>query len=114
AGFRRVAIERDQGSKLELGSVNGPALVMVNDYNYPGWVAKDQISGEEFDISRANNLFRAIYLPAHQEYKLTLAYRPWWLNMVYALLVLAIGITIAVWRWLGTNKRGGMRSPFFS
>lgn len=105
ADFRRVAIETDSGSHLQLETVSGPAIVTVNNYYYPGWTATDTISGEELPIHRANSIFRAVHLPENREYQLTMDYQPWWLTFVYLLLALGLSIIVIVFWWLGKARK---------
>jgi len=103
--FRRISITDDSGSKLDIETIQGPALVMVNDYYYPGWRAKNTMSGENLDILKANGIFRAVYLPEQRDYQLQLSYKPDWLKIVYALLLLALFIVLSVWWYLGKVER---------
>lgn len=92
-GFRRIRIDRDSGKHIELETITGPGMVVLNDYFYPGWHAIDDISGEPLALNPANLAFRAITLPEARNYKIALSYRPDWLpvariSMISALLIL--------------------------
>jgi hypothetical protein len=74
-----VPIEEDKGSKVTLGAVRGPGLLVLDDVIYPGWRAVDELSGSELPIRAANLAFRGIFLPEARDYRLRFDYRPWWL-----------------------------------
>ena len=105
AKFKRIPIEYDHGSKLQLASVKGPALITVNNYYYPGWKAIDQLSGESFEIAKANSIFRTVFLPEEREYKIKMDYKPWWLTWVYSLLILALILVIITYFYLGKSQQ---------
>ncbi len=105
ADFKRVPIEADRGSSLELQTVTGPAIVAVNNYNYPGWKARDALSGEELTILRSNAIFRAVYLPEARKYQVQMNYQPWWLKIVYALLLIAFLLIVCVFIGLGRTQK---------
>ena len=88
--LKSVAILQDRGATLAFGSITGPALLYVNDSYYPGWKATDSISGKSFEIVRANNAMRAVFLPENKEYKLEMSYAPKWLIWVYLIGIAAI------------------------
>jgi len=83
----RVPIIKDSGSNIELQKIKGPALLVLNDMHYPGWQARDSLSGEGIDIQNANIAFKSIYLPDAKQYKIQFTYQPQWLNWVYLLLI---------------------------
>ncbi len=92
--FRRVRIDSDYGKQILLEEIQGPGIVVLNDYFYPGWHATDEVSGESVEIHPANLAFRAMTLPEARAYRVTLTYRPDWLNtarisVIFALLTLA-------------------------
>jgi len=99
--FARIPITRDDRTTLELASVKGPALVLLNDSYYPGWQAYDSANGSKTKmlIERANTNARSIYLPEPRDYQLSFEYQPVWLTWVYTLLVLAAIISVFLW-WL--------------
>lgn len=51
-----------------------PALVVVSDAYYPGWLAS--VDGNPVRIYRANYAFRAVYLPAGR-HEVHFEYKPW-------------------------------------
>lgn len=103
--FRRIAIDEDVGSRLDLETISGPALIAINNYHYPGWQAHDELSWESFDILKANGIFRAVYLPEERDYQLQLSYQPDWLKIVYLLLILAMILILSIWWFLGKAQR---------
>jgi len=88
--FARIPITRDDRPTLELASVKGPALVLLNDSYYPGWQAYDSANG-----SKTKMLIER----ATRDYQLSFEYQPVWLTWVYTLLVLAAIISVFLW-WL--------------
>ncbi len=93
--LKRVAILSDRGSELTFESIQGPALLYLNDSYYPGWKAVDQSSGEHVKILRANNAMRAVYLPEDKRYALKMKYAPPWLVWVYLITILSL--VLFVW-----------------
>ena len=88
--FRRVRIESDYGKQIMLEEIQGPGIVVLNDYFYPGWHATDEVSGESIEIHPANLAFRALTLPEARPYRVTLTYRPDWLNMARISVISAL------------------------
>lgn len=80
--YKRVGITLDGGSHLDFETVSGPALLFLNDSFYPGWTARDEKTGEELIIERANVAMRAVYLPEQKEYDISMTYKPSWLIWV--------------------------------
>jgi hypothetical protein len=115
--FARVPIKEDGSSNLDFGVIAGPALLIVNDSHYPGWHAYDQLSGSELEIKPANLAVRAVFLPENRDYHVEMKYRPWWLNIVYLLLVVAVIICAYLWRRsnrqdkVHTNRQVDMALP---
>ena len=103
--LNRVKINSDHGSKVTLAKVNGPNLLALHDYHYPGWHAVDLISGENLIIEKANSLFRAIVLPENKDYQIQFVYRPWWLTLVYGLLLFAFLLMVFGWLWLNSFQK---------
>ena len=99
--FARLPITRDDRTKLHFDTVQGPALVILNDSYYPGWKAFDSASGakSEMTIERANTNARSVYLPESRTYKLSMEFQPAWLTWVYILTGLGILMTLGLW-WL--------------
>lgn len=91
----RVPILSDGGSELLLEKVQGPGVVVLNDNFYPGWEAKDLISGEKLDIKPANITFRSVVLSDSREYQLRFSYRPSWLWPARALVFSALILLLA-------------------
>ena len=105
ADFKRIPITSDTGSQLKLENIQGPVLIAVNNYHYPGWQAKDLQSGEKLPILKSNGIFRAVYLPENRDYQIQMDYQPAWLKIVYGLFVLALIIILTVWIALGRTQR---------
>lgn len=103
--LKRVPILTDRGSELSFAPIMGPALLYLNDSYYPGWQATDRNSGERFEIMRANQAMRAVYLPQAKEYQLEMNYTPSWLKWVYIITLLSL----AVFVWLLTKIKRDSR-----
>ncbi len=91
--LQRVAILDDNPTTMRFETIKGPALFQLNDTYYPGWSAYEiNKQGEHIDLGlmRANTNGRSVYLPESRDYKIIMAYRPFWLNWVYGLLVFGI------------------------
>jgi hypothetical protein len=75
----RCRIVRDESTRLKIAVTNGePALLVVNDYYYPGWTATIQTAGSSqrsAKIYRVNRVMRGVFLPAG-EHQLEMTYRP--------------------------------------
>jgi len=100
--FKRVAITDDKQSDLSFEPIQGPALLFLNDSEYPGWKAYD---GEhELTIERANSNGRSVYLPDAREYSVQMIYAPSWLTWVYGLLILAIALLALLYRMIWMKK----------
>ena len=98
--FERVQIDEDHGSMIKLGPVEGPAIVTLNDYFFPGWHAVDRITGEAIEIHPANLAFRALTLPEVRTYQITLTYRPRWLTAAQfsvTLGLMALALLFVLW-----------------
>jgi hypothetical protein len=91
--FRRVRIDSDYGQQIVLEEIQGPGIVVLNDYFYSGWRVIDEISGKPIELHPANLAFRAMTLPDARPYRVTLTYRPDWLN-VARLSVLSALLTL--------------------
>ena len=99
APWRRISVMQDEGSRVRLDKVLGPAIVTLNDSAYPGWRAFDRTSGAELAIKPGNLNFRTVFLADAREYQVEFVYRPWWL---WISLTLA---AIAAAAWLGLAIR---------
>ncbi len=91
--LKRVAILDDNPTEMRFETIKGPALLQLNDTYYPGWSAYEiNQQGEhiDLDMKRANTNGRSVYLPESRDYQVTMAYKPFWLNWVYGLLLLGI------------------------
>ena len=99
--FARLPITQDDRTELFFDTVQGPALVILNDSYYPGWKAFDtaNVAKLEMKIERANTNARSVYLPESRTYKLSMVYQPAWLTWVYVLTGLGILMTLGLW-WL--------------
>jgi hypothetical protein len=96
ATVERVQISSDSGSSLTLEEIQGPTILVLNDYFYPGWQAVDQISGKSIEINPANLAFRAMTLPDNRNYRIVLDYRPYWLNISRIALFSALFVLVLV------------------
>jgi uncharacterized membrane protein YfhO len=56
----RIAVYRPEHVRIE-AETDAPALLMLNDSDYPGWVA--HVNGAPAPILRADYLFRGVVLP---------------------------------------------------
>jgi hypothetical protein len=99
APWRRISIVRDQGSRVRLDKVMGPAIATLNDSAYPGWRAFDRASGAELAIRPGNLNFRTVFLTEAREYQVEFVYRPSWLWISLTLVVIAAAA------WLGLAIR---------
>lgn len=86
----RVPIVEDGGDNLELGKVQGPAILVLNDNVYDGWNAFDTVKKISLAIKPANITFRSLILPEEREYHIIFTYKPKWLPI--ARVFLAIGL----------------------
>lgn len=91
-----VKIDRDYGSRVDIGSVRGPALLILSDLWYPGWKAVDTLSGQTLDIKPANGAFRALRLAEARDYRVSFRYRPPWFGWAWMITLVALLL------WLGT------------
>ncbi|HEX4997437.1 MAG TPA: hypothetical protein VFY29_04390 [Terriglobia bacterium] len=91
----RVAIAQDSGSRLALVPVTGPGVLVLNDSDYPGWKARDRITGKEVPISHANGVFRGLLLTETRPYEIEFEYTPVWRNTALT-LILAATLLIAI------------------
>jgi hypothetical protein len=86
----------DEGERLRIDArADGPALLVVNDANAPGWSA--EVDGRAAPIVAVNYLARGIWLPAGA-HAVELRYRTPWLREGAALALatlLALGV---LWR----------------
>ena len=94
ATMERVQISSDRGSSLILEEIQGPTILVLNDYFYPGWQAVDQKSGQSIEINPANLAFRAMTLPDNRSYRVVLNYRPYWLNFSKTALFSALSVLV--------------------
>ena len=85
-----IDIVKDKGSKVSLGKITGPGIVVLSDTYYPGWKAIDKLSGEELDILPANVSYRAVVLYDNREYELEFRYYPAWLNWSLLLITMSL------------------------
>ena len=92
--MERVQISSDRGSSLILEEIQGPTILVLNDYFYPGWQAVDQKSGQSIEINPANLAFRAMTLPDNRSYRVVLNYRPYWLNFSKTALFSALIVLV--------------------
>ena len=101
--LQRVQIETDRGSSITLAEIQGPSIIVLNDYFYPGWHAVDQLTEESIEIHPANLAFRALTLPEARTYRLKLTYRPDWLvparySVLFGLIVLILLVIFVIFR----------------
>lgn len=83
---KNLNIVKDAGTLISLESVQGPGLLILNDSYYPGWKARDKVSGEEFSIRPVNVNSRGLFLKENKPYEVIYTYEPSWLWIVKALL----------------------------
>jgi uncharacterized membrane protein YfhO len=77
-------------------------MLMLTDAHYPGWVAK--IDGQPTPIYRADNLFRAVFVPAGpHETIFTFEPRSYEIGLLVTLASLAI-VSI-IWIFLALSRR---------
>ena len=88
--LQQVPILKDAGSKLLFESIQGPAIVHLNDSYYPGWKAIDVNSNKELAVFRSNLANRAVYVPEKKEYQIKLTYQPSWLIWVQLISLAAL------------------------
>ena len=93
--FKRVSITKDSGSALDFATIQGPAVLFVNDSFYPGWQAHDLKTQQEFQIERANVAMRAIVLPENKRYDIEMRYKPNWL--IFTKLAAFLSTVSFVW-----------------
>jgi uncharacterized membrane protein YfhO len=93
--WRTVAIQEDRGDIVRLAPVKGPAFLVLNDSFYPGWTARDVLTGRKLEIKPANVNFRSVFVPEAQSYEVEFIYRPPWLRWSQLLAVVALICWIA-------------------
>jgi len=96
--FKPVSIQEDHRTGLKFESIQGPALLYLNDSDYPGWKAYDSLSDTELTIQRANSNGRSVYLPESRLYHISMKYTPIWLAWVYVLLGVAVALIAVLYR----------------
>lgn len=89
----------DERGRIELQvKLDSPALVVLNDYYYPGWVAVRKnvktYRSEEIEILRTNRTMRGIVLPTGH-HRIAFKYRP-------AQLYIGAGVSGIAWLLAGT------------
>jgi uncharacterized membrane protein YfhO len=82
----RVLSVKREAERLEIeAEADGPAVLVVNDAYWPGWVAR--IDGAEVPVVPADVLVRAVPFPAGR-HRLVMTYAPpevalgWWCSAV--------------------------------
>lgn len=90
----RVAILNDTGSQLELDTIQGPALLVLNDTAYPGWKVYDRHSKQALEIRPVNAGFRSVFLAEQKTYDLRFSYQPAWHKWVWSLLVVGLALLV--------------------
>lgn len=88
--LQSVKILDDQGSRIKLDTVSGPAILLLDDSYYSGWEAFDRSTGNAIEIKPANINFRGLILPEKTSYSIEFQYRPLWLPWVYGLLLMSL------------------------
>jgi hypothetical protein len=92
---RPATIERYEPESISIwATAPRPALLVLTDAFYPGWVAR--IDGEPTEILRANGVFRAVVLPPG-EHAVTFSYEP--ASFTHGLAVSAASLAL----WLGVS-----------
>ncbi len=113
AGQGTVAWERFDPDRRELRvSTSGPALLVVSENWFPGWVA--EVDGETAPVRRANLTLQAVEIPGPGEHRLTLrftaptvasALRVTLASLAIALALLAASLLRAPPNWLSRLRR---------
>lgn len=109
--FQPLRILSDDGNILSLSKVAGPGVVVLSDMNYPGWSAKDLITGAPLGVKNANYAFKGVVLPSKTEYSIEFNYTPvWWpasqRYLCFGFILLAFqGLVLLIW-----NKRVSFKS----
>jgi hypothetical protein len=110
--IKQVSVTSDRGASLQLQTVSGPAILVLNDNYYDGWHAFDTASDRELKIFPANVAFRAVFLPETRPYELRFIYRPMWLTP--ALLLAAVSALTALGLGLYILWPSGTRGRIYS
>jgi hypothetical protein len=93
----RIVVYEPERVELEIDSTE-PALLILTDSFYPGWVAT--IDGREAEILRANGLYRAIVVAPGDE-RVSFEYRPaslrWGIAVSLASLLILMATSAAIY-----------------
>ncbi|NCN28027.1 YfhO family protein [bacterium] len=93
-----VKVIQDKGDYYLSEVVKGPALLNLSQLYYPGWQAKDEMTGDSLQILPANLALSAVWLPEDRDYQVAFSYQPWWLRLskqlVFVGLFLVLGLVI--------------------
>ena len=114
AGPGTVAWERFDPDHRELRAItNGPALLVVSENWFPGWVA--EVDGESAALRRTNLTLQAVEIPGAGEHRVTLrftaptvrsALRITLASLLITLALLAVSVLRAPPAWLSRLRRG--------
>jgi hypothetical protein len=109
--YRPVKIIRDEGSRIELEEVLGPAILGLNDNYYPGWKIRDLNSSNALDhleIKPSNLALRGVLLPESKRYQIQFYYQPDWLPWAQGCTALGLLLTAFIlieFIWVGRARR---------
>jgi hypothetical protein len=95
SSWHKVAVTKDHGSMVQLASVQGPAILTLNDSFYPGWTATDRSDGKEISIRPGNINCKTVLLPESKIYNIEFVYRPQWLFISELLACIAVSFWLA-------------------
>jgi len=90
SSVQSVKIIRDEGRRIILENIKGPAILVLNDNYYPGWQAIDRKTGDTFIIKPANMTFRALILQGKREYSIVFKYLPEWTISASILILISL------------------------
>jgi hypothetical protein len=86
----------DQANSVNIAvNTESGGMLVLADTDYPGWTAA--ADGEPLTIFRTNLAFRAVQVPAGAQ-TVYFEYRPWWLLPGILISVVALVITLALFR----------------
>src|SRR4029079_3203915 len=108
SGWETIQIEDDRGGYVRFAKVDGLAFVTLNDSFYPGWIARDRITGTSLEVWPTNINFRSVFLPDARSYEVEFRYRPPWLflSMVMALIAITAWLGLAAFTFSSFGKYG--------
>jgi hypothetical protein len=111
ANNESCTVVSEEPGRIELDvTLDAPALVVLNDYYYPGWTASIENSEGEssgrVDILRTNRIMRGVVLP-EGDHRVVFAYQPNGFRigaLISGLAWLLVGVAVAIVAMRGRSR----------